>query len=58
VIFATGYSADSWLLRQVEQRGLPVIQKPYSPRELARKVREILDGKRQPLPAGSLRVSE
>jgi two-component system cell cycle sensor histidine kinase/response regulator CckA len=44
VIFATGYSADSSLLRQVEQRGLPVIQKPYSPRDLARKVREVLDG--------------
>ncbi len=58
VIFATGYSADSSLLRQVEQRGLPVIQKPYSSRELARKVREVLDGKRQPLPAGSLRAGE
>jgi len=55
VIFATGYSADSSLLRQVEERGLPVIQKPYSPRDLARKVYEVLDSKRQALPAGSLR---
>ena len=45
VIFATGYSADSSLLRQVEERGLPVIQKPYTPRDLARKVREVLDKK-------------
>jgi PAS domain S-box-containing protein len=44
VIFATGYSADSSLLGQVEERGLPVIQKPYSPRDLARKVRDVLDG--------------
>ena len=44
VIFATGYSADMALLNRVENRGLPVIQKPYSPRDLARKVREILDG--------------
>jgi PAS domain S-box-containing protein len=45
VIFATGYSADSAMLQQVEERGLPVIQKPYSPRDLARKVREVLDKK-------------
>ena len=45
VIFATGYSVDSSLLRQVEERGLPVIQKPYTPRDLARKVREVLDKK-------------
>jgi PAS domain S-box-containing protein len=44
VIFATGYSPDNSLLREVEERGLPVIQKPYSPRDLARKVREVLDG--------------
>jgi PAS domain S-box-containing protein len=58
VIFATGYSADSSLLRQVEERGLPVIQKPYSPRDLARKVYEVLDSRRQALPAGSLRENE
>jgi PAS domain S-box-containing protein len=45
VIFATGYSADSSLLQQLEGRGLPVIQKPYAPKDLARKVREILDKK-------------
>ncbi|MGB0034027.1 MAG: response regulator [Candidatus Acidiferrales bacterium] len=43
VIFATGYSADTDLLHKVTQRGLPVLQKPYSPRDLARKVRETLD---------------
>ncbi len=43
VIFATGYSADMALLNKAQQLGLPVIQKPYTPRNLARKVRETLD---------------
>jgi PAS domain S-box-containing protein len=43
VIFATGYSPDSALLSKVQAQGFPVIQKPYSPRDLARKVREMLD---------------
>jgi len=43
LIFATGYSADIDLLRKARLEGLPVLQKPYSPRDLARKVREALD---------------
>jgi two-component system, cell cycle sensor histidine kinase and response regulator CckA len=43
VIFATGYSPDIALLQKVQQQGLAVLQKPYSPRDLARKVRETLD---------------
>jgi two-component system, cell cycle sensor histidine kinase and response regulator CckA len=43
VIFATGYSADMALLQKAEQKELPIIQKPYSPKDLARKVRESLD---------------
>ena len=43
VIFATGYSADMAMLNRVQDHGLPVLQKPYAPRALARKVREILD---------------
>lgn len=43
VIFATGYSADLALLNRVQEQGLPVLQKPYPPRVLARRVREILD---------------
>jgi hypothetical protein len=31
------------LLHKVQQQGLPVLQKPYSPRDLARKIRETLD---------------
>jgi two-component system, cell cycle sensor histidine kinase and response regulator CckA len=48
VIFATGYSADFALLQKVQQQGLPMLQKPYTARELARKVRETLD--RHPSP--------
>jgi two-component system, cell cycle sensor histidine kinase and response regulator CckA len=43
VIFATGYSPDIAQLQKVLEEGLPVLQKPYSPRDLARKVRETLD---------------
>jgi two-component system cell cycle sensor histidine kinase/response regulator CckA len=43
VIFATGYSPDMALLHDVQERGLTVLQKPYVPRELARRVRETLD---------------
>jgi hypothetical protein len=31
------------LLSKVQAQGLPIVQKPYSPRDLARKVREMLD---------------
>ena len=43
VIFATGYSADLAILGRVQEHGLPVLQKPYTPRALARMVRETLD---------------
>jgi len=43
VIFATGYSADIALLHTAKEQGLTVMQKPYVPRDLARRVRETLD---------------
>jgi CheY-like chemotaxis protein len=46
VIFATGYSPEMELLRNAQELGLTVLQKPYVPRDLARRVRETLD--RQP----------
>jgi two-component system, cell cycle sensor histidine kinase and response regulator CckA len=49
-VFATGYSADHTLIADMSSRGIPVLQKPYSPRDLARKVREALDAlQRRPL---------
>ena len=46
VIFATGYGADIAALRGAQAQGLPMLQKPYLPRNLARKVRETLDRSR------------
>ncbi len=43
VVFATGYSADIALLHKSEIQGLALLQKPYIPRDLARRVRETLD---------------
>lgn len=43
VILATGYSPDIAQLDQVREAGVPILQKPYSPRELAQRVREVLD---------------
>jgi two-component system cell cycle sensor histidine kinase/response regulator CckA len=43
VIFATGYSPEIAQLQKAQREGLPILQKPYSPRDLARKVRETLD---------------
>jgi CheY-like chemotaxis protein len=40
VLFTTGYSPDTSMLRSVQQRELPLLQKPYTPQELARRVRE------------------
>lgn len=43
VIFATGYSADIARLHKAEMHGACLLQKPYVPRDLARRVREALD---------------
>jgi PAS domain S-box-containing protein len=53
VVFATGYSADMSLLKKAQANGLPVLQKPYAPRDLARKVREELDRHNDPLPVAT-----
>jgi DNA-binding response OmpR family regulator len=49
VIFATSYSADMASLQKELQKGLPILQKPYSPRNLAREVRDTLDQPRVPV---------
>jgi PAS domain S-box-containing protein len=47
VIFATGYSAESApLLGKLAEKGVTILQKPYSPRVLARRIRELLDDQR------------
>ncbi len=43
VLFSSGYSANSDLTRFSLDEGVELIQKPYEPKALLRKVREILD---------------
>lgn len=45
VIFATGYSAESEQLRSCSDKAACILQKPYTPSMLSRKVREVLDRK-------------
>jgi response regulator RpfG family c-di-GMP phosphodiesterase len=43
VVFATGYADDTNAIAGIVERGIAVLKKPYSPRTLCRKVREVLD---------------
>jgi two-component system, cell cycle sensor histidine kinase and response regulator CckA len=43
VIFATGYTNETMALAEIVERGIAVLRKPYSPRVLSRRVREVLD---------------
>ncbi len=43
VLFVTGYSAEAASLSAMLEKGAAVLQKPYRPAHLGRKVREILD---------------
>jgi CheY-like chemotaxis protein len=43
VILTTGYSAQSASLSALLEKGVPVLQKPYTPSQLGRRVREALD---------------
>jgi nitrogen-specific signal transduction histidine kinase len=50
-IFTTGYSAEMGMLTSMLERGTVILQKPYTPASLGRKVREVLDASsRQPSP--------
>ncbi|HKV04945.1 MAG TPA: ATP-binding protein, partial [Candidatus Acidoferrales bacterium] len=53
VIFTTGYSLDLAAFQKVQEKGWPVLQKPYSPQDLARKVRETLDQRARMTPHNS-----
>jgi CheY-like chemotaxis protein len=43
VLFMSGYPEDDVRRRGMLEEGRPFIQKPFTPRDLARKVREVLD---------------
>lgn len=47
VVFFSGYPGDALGHRGMVEPGLTLIQKPFSPEELARKVRQSLDGIQQ-----------
>ncbi len=43
VLLTTGYSTEADSLSEMMKKGITVLQKPYAPSVLARKVREVLD---------------
>jgi two-component system, cell cycle sensor histidine kinase and response regulator CckA len=45
IIFSSGYSEESARLASLTSKGALLMQKPYAPKILARKIREILDRK-------------
>ena len=49
VVFTSGYTAETPAFTDVVKRGIPILPKPYSSSQLARKVREALDRRLAPV---------
>jgi len=43
VLFMSGYTDDIVAQHEVLGPGIPLLQKPFTPRELVRRIRELLD---------------
>ncbi len=43
VIYMSGYAAESRMHKDIDSQGLPYLQKPFSPKILADKVRGVID---------------
>ena len=43
VLYMSGYTGDKVFARGISEEGVAFLQKPFTPVELARKVREVLD---------------
>jgi CheY-like chemotaxis protein len=43
VLFVSGHTEDTALRREIQRSALPFLAKPFTPDELARKVRDVLD---------------
>ena len=43
-LFLSGYTSEAILGRGIANKGVPFLQKPFSPVDLLHKVREVLDG--------------
>jgi two-component system cell cycle sensor histidine kinase/response regulator CckA len=44
VLYMSGYMDNALIQQEILKPGMPYIQKPFTPEDLARKVREVLDG--------------
>jgi CheY-like chemotaxis protein len=44
VLYFSGYTADTAALQELVETGSVLLSKPFTPQQLASKVREVLDG--------------
>ena len=51
LMFSSGYSDKGAMLESLLEKGAVLLQKPYGPSDLARRIRDLLD-RSEPNPAG------